>query len=47
MLSVILKIYWKDGFAGLFRGFGATMLNTFSMRGSSSARAGMLSQWSQ
>ena len=35
MLSVILRIYWKQGFAGLFRGFGATMLNTFSMRGSS------------
>lgn len=32
MLSVILRIYGKEGIAGLFRGFGATMLNTFSMQ---------------
>ncbi|KAF8628027.1 hypothetical protein AX15_004144 [Amanita polypyramis BW_CC] len=32
MLSVVLKIYRKEGIAGLYRGFGATMLNTFSMQ---------------
>ncbi|KAF7773383.1 hypothetical protein Agabi119p4_5550 [Agaricus bisporus var. burnettii] len=32
ILSVLLKIYKKDGVSGLFRGFGATMLNTFSMQ---------------
>lgn len=32
MLSVLLRIYRKEGVAGLYRGFGATMLNTFSMR---------------
>ncbi len=46
ILSVILKIYGKEGLVGLFRGFGATMLNTFSMRESFSARSGMLSHCS-
>jgi hypothetical protein len=32
MLSVLLRIYKKEGVFGLYRGFGATMLNTFSMR---------------
>ncbi|PPR02615.1 hypothetical protein CVT24_002186 [Panaeolus cyanescens] len=32
MLSVILRIYAKEGILGLYRGFGATMLNTFSMQ---------------
>ncbi|KAF9478847.1 mitochondrial carrier [Pholiota conissans] len=32
LTSVILKIYKQEGFAGLYRGFGATMLNTFSMQ---------------
>ncbi|KAF8348928.1 mitochondrial carrier domain-containing protein [Amanita rubescens] len=32
MLSVLLRIYRKEGVAGLYRGFGATMLNTFSMQ---------------
>ncbi|KXN91652.1 Peroxisomal adenine nucleotide transporter 1 [Leucoagaricus sp. SymC.cos] len=30
MLSVVLRIYHKEGISGLYRGFGATMLNTFS-----------------
>lgn len=32
MLSVLVKIFKKEGIAGFYRGFGATMLNTFSMR---------------
>ncbi|KAF9048584.1 mitochondrial carrier domain-containing protein [Panaeolus papilionaceus] len=32
MLSVMLRIYAKEGILGLYRGFGATMLNTFSMQ---------------
>ncbi|RXW16323.1 hypothetical protein EST38_g9528 [Candolleomyces aberdarensis] len=32
MLSVLLKVYAKEGVAGLYRGFGATMLNTFSQQ---------------
>jgi hypothetical protein len=32
MLSVLLKVYAKEGVSGLYRGFGATMLNTFSQR---------------
>ena len=32
MFAVMSRIYKKDGIRGLYRGFGATMLNTFSMR---------------
>ncbi|KAF8239654.1 adenine nucleotide transporter [Tricholoma matsutake] len=32
MMSVLLRIYRKEGVSGLYRGFGATMLNTFSMQ---------------
>lgn len=32
MLSMLLKIYKKEGISGLYRGFGATMLNTFSQQ---------------
>ncbi|RDB26427.1 Peroxisomal adenine nucleotide transporter 1 [Hypsizygus marmoreus] len=32
MFSVLLKTYQTEGIAGLYRGFGATMLNTFSMQ---------------
>ncbi|EMD33889.1 hypothetical protein CERSUDRAFT_117415 [Gelatoporia subvermispora B] len=32
MLRVILRILKKEGIAGLYRGFTATMLNTFSMQ---------------
>jgi adenine nucleotide transporter 17 len=32
MIGVLLRIYKKEGILGLYRGFGATMLNTFSMR---------------
>ncbi|KDR70289.1 hypothetical protein GALMADRAFT_255195 [Galerina marginata CBS 339.88] len=32
MSSVILRIYKQEGILGLYRGFGATMLNTFSMQ---------------
>jgi len=32
MFSVMLNIYKREGISGLYRGFGATMLNTFSMR---------------
>ncbi|KAG5647018.1 hypothetical protein DXG03_001743 [Asterophora parasitica] len=32
MLSVLIRIYKTEGIFGLYRGFGATMLNTFSMR---------------
>ncbi|KAK7682588.1 hypothetical protein QCA50_014388 [Cerrena zonata] len=32
MLSVILQILKEEGIPGLYKGFGATMLNTFSMR---------------
>ncbi|KAF8181277.1 mitochondrial carrier domain-containing protein [Pholiota molesta] len=32
LTSVILRIYKKEGILGLYRGFGATMLNTFSMQ---------------
>ena len=32
MTSVLLRIYKQEGILGLYRGFGATMLNTFSMR---------------
>lgn len=34
MLAVLLRIYKTEGISGLYRGFGATMLNTFSMRAS-------------
>jgi len=37
MASVMLEIYQKEGIIGLYRGFGATMLNTFSMRMSASS----------
>ncbi|KAG6862468.1 hypothetical protein C0995_000014 [Termitomyces sp. Mi166 len=32
MLAVLLRIYKSEGLFGLYRGFGATMLNTFSMQ---------------
>ncbi|KAF8150701.1 mitochondrial carrier domain-containing protein [Crassisporium funariophilum] len=32
LISVILRIYKLEGILGLYRGFGATMLNTFSMQ---------------
>ncbi|KAG5731424.1 Peroxisomal adenine nucleotide transporter 1 [Termitomyces sp. T112] len=32
MLAVLLRVYKSEGIAGLYRGFGATMLNTFSMQ---------------
>ncbi|TFK40188.1 mitochondrial carrier domain-containing protein [Crucibulum laeve] len=32
MLSVLVRIYQREGIMGLYRGFGATMLNTFSMQ---------------
>lgn len=34
MMNMLLRIYQKEGIFGLYRGFGATMLNTFSMRAS-------------
>ena len=34
MIGVILHIFKKEGILGLYRGFGATMMNTFSMRAS-------------
>ncbi|TFK27770.1 adenine nucleotide transporter [Coprinopsis marcescibilis] len=32
MLSVLAKVYKTEGFKGLYRGFAATMLNTFSQQ---------------
>ncbi|KAJ7476023.1 mitochondrial carrier domain-containing protein [Mycena latifolia] len=32
MLAVLLRIFKKEGVPGFYRGFGATMLNTFSMQ---------------
>ncbi|EIN09876.1 mitochondrial carrier [Punctularia strigosozonata HHB-11173 SS5] len=32
MKAVLLRIWQEEGLAGYFRGFGATMLNTFSMQ---------------
>ena len=32
MFAVLLRIFKKEGIFGFYRGFGATMLNTFSMR---------------
>jgi len=32
LLSVLMKILKEEGVGGLYRGFGATMLNTFSMQ---------------
>ncbi|KAJ3554712.1 hypothetical protein NM688_g2959 [Phlebia brevispora] len=32
IISVLLEIIKKEGFGGYYRGFGATMLNTFSMQ---------------
>jgi hypothetical protein len=32
MLKVLLQIYAKEGVEGMYKGFGATMLNTFSQR---------------
>jgi hypothetical protein len=32
MFTVLLRIFKKEGISGFYRGFGATMLNTFSMR---------------
>jgi len=33
--ALLKRILKEEGFAGFYRGFGATMLNTFSMRTSS------------
>ncbi len=35
MLGVLIQVFKKEGIFGLYRGFGATMMNTFSMRMSS------------
>ena len=35
ILSLLVRIYHEEGIAGYYRGFGASMLNTFSMRSSS------------
>ena len=32
LTKVLARIYQEEGVTGLYRGFGATMLNTFSMR---------------
>ncbi|KAK7436995.1 hypothetical protein VKT23_006719 [Stygiomarasmius scandens] len=32
MISVLVRIFQKEGISGLYKGFGATMLNTFSMQ---------------
>ncbi|KAF9042004.1 adenine nucleotide transporter [Hymenopellis radicata] len=32
MLGVLIQIFKKEGIFGLYRGFGATMMNTFSMQ---------------
>ena len=32
MISVLLRIYKKEGIMGWYSGFAATMINTFSMR---------------
>jgi hypothetical protein len=32
MVSLLLKIFQEEGFAGYYKGFGTTMLNTFSTR---------------
>lgn len=32
MFGVLLQVFKKEGILGLYRGFGATMINTFSMR---------------
>ena len=32
MIAVLAAIFQKEGISGFYRGFGATMLNTFSMR---------------
>lgn len=32
MFALIIRIFKREGLAALYRGFGATMLNTFSMR---------------
>jgi hypothetical protein len=32
MLSMLLEIFKQEGINGWYRGFAATMLNTFSMR---------------
>ena len=34
MLRVLLRVYKREGIMGWYRGFAATMLNTFSMRAS-------------
>ena len=33
--GLLARIFKEEGVAGYYRGFGATMLNTFSMRASS------------
>ena len=33
--GLLARIFKEEGIAGYYRGFGATMLNTFSMRASS------------
>jgi solute carrier family 25 (peroxisomal adenine nucleotide transporter), member 17 len=35
VFSLLVRIYYEEGIAGYYRGFGASMLNTFSMRSSS------------
>ena len=32
MFAVLFKIFREEGIWGLYKGFGASMLNTFSMR---------------
>ena len=32
ILSLLVRIYHEEGIAGYYKGFGASMLNTFSMR---------------
>ena len=32
VLSLLVRIYHEEGIAGYYKGFGASMLNTFSMR---------------
>lgn len=35
ILSLLVRIYHEEGIAGYYKGFGASILNTFSMRSSS------------
>jgi len=45
--ALLKRILKEEGFAGLYRGFGATMLNTFSMRASFSSSISPLSNPNQ